>query len=363
MPRRHVIAEAIKVIFWHFCFANNSIKRRKNMHMADALLSPQVGAVMAAVSIGAIAYSVKKISREESFDEKKIPVMAVSGAFIFAAQMINFTIPGTGASGHIGGGLLLAALLGPLPALLTMAAVLIIQCLFFADGGLLALGANIFNLGVVISFIAFPLIYKPIMKSGFSRIKIFIASMLAVVVGLQIGSFGVVVETIASDITQMPFNVFLLLMQPIHLAIGIVEGLITAGILNFIYSMRPEILESAIYNKKIGQNSIKKVIIVMIILALIIGGGISIFASSMPDGLEWAIEKIIGVEGLDYNGGIYSIFGQIQEKSALMPDYEIKGKQDIGTSMAGIVGGIITLLLAGITGLAISIFKKRKLDK
>ena len=118
------------------------------MHMADALLSPAVGGAMIAVSACSIGYAIKKVESSD-VGEKKLPLMAVSGAFVFAAQMINFTIPATGSSGHIGGGMLLAGILGGFPALLTIAAVLIIQCLFFADGGLLALGANIFNMGVI----------------------------------------------------------------------------------------------------------------------------------------------------------------------------------------------------------------------
>ena len=117
------------------------------MHMADALLSPAVGGAMTVVSAAAIGYAVKKISRD-GLDEKKIPLMGVMGAFVFAGQMINFTIPGTGSSGHIGGGVLLAALLGPYPALIALASVLLIQCLLFADGGLLAYGCNVFNMGV-----------------------------------------------------------------------------------------------------------------------------------------------------------------------------------------------------------------------
>jgi cobalt/nickel transport system permease protein len=99
---------------------------------------------MCAASAAAIAFSVAKIKKDE-LCEKKVPIIGVMGAFVFAAQMINFTIPGTGSSGHIGGGILLAAMLGGSPALLAISAVLIIQCLFFADGGLLALGCNIFN--------------------------------------------------------------------------------------------------------------------------------------------------------------------------------------------------------------------------
>ena len=103
------------------------------MHMSDVLISPAVAGVMATASTGLIAYSVYKTKDE--LEEKKIPLMGVMGAFVFAAQMINFTIPGTGSSGHIGGGLLLASILGPAPAFLVMSTVLIIQALFFADGG------------------------------------------------------------------------------------------------------------------------------------------------------------------------------------------------------------------------------------
>ena len=114
------------------------------MHMADALVSATVAGTMYALSAGAAAYSVKKIRLEN--DDKKIPVMGVMGAFIFAAQMINFTIPGTGSSGHLCGGMLLTALLGPYAAFLTLISVLLIQCLFFADGGLLAFGCNVWNM-------------------------------------------------------------------------------------------------------------------------------------------------------------------------------------------------------------------------
>ena len=103
------------------------------MHMADALISPAVGGTMWAVSGGLAAYSAKKV-REEA-DDRKVPLMGVLGAFIFAAQMLNFAIPATGSSGHIGGGLLLSILLGPYAAYLVLASVLTVQALFFADGG------------------------------------------------------------------------------------------------------------------------------------------------------------------------------------------------------------------------------------
>jgi cobalt/nickel transport system permease protein len=177
------------------------------MHMSDALISTAVGSTMAAVSTGAVGYSIKKIKAADLSDGR-IPMMGVMGAFVFAAQMINFTIPGTGSSGHIGGGILLAALLGPYPAFLTITSVLIIQALFFADGGLLALGCNIFNMGFLTCFIAYPLIYKLILRKSITPKKISLAAILAVVVGLQLGAFAVVTETTVSGITELPFMVF-----------------------------------------------------------------------------------------------------------------------------------------------------------
>src|SRR5512139_4240159 len=125
------------------------------MHMADALLSPAVGGTLWVASAGALAHCSAVVRKE--LDDRKVPLMGVLGAFVFAAQMINFTIPGTGSSGHLGGGLLLAILLGPHAAFLTIASVLVVQAFFFADGGLLALGTNIFNLGVFPCFVGLPL--------------------------------------------------------------------------------------------------------------------------------------------------------------------------------------------------------------
>ena len=117
------------------------------MHMADALLSPAVAATMYVASGTAAAISIKRL--KEDNDPQKLPTMAVASALVFAGQMINYTIPGTGSSGHICGGMLLSALLGPEAGFLSMVVVLTIQCLFFADGGLMALGANIWNMALL----------------------------------------------------------------------------------------------------------------------------------------------------------------------------------------------------------------------
>jgi cobalt/nickel transport system permease protein len=337
------------------------------MHMADALLSPAVGGVMIAASAAAVVYSAVKVKKDE-LGEKKLPVMAVAGAFVFAAQMINFTIPGTGSSGHIGGGILLASMLGGFPAFLTLAAVLIIQCLFFADGGLLALGCNIFNMGVIPCLLVYPLICKPIMKKGFTYKRIMLASIVSVVVGLQLGAFAVVLQTLASGVTELPFNTFVVLMQPIHLAIGLVEGIVTAAVLSFVFKMRPEIMESSVTGAPMNKGtSVKGVVTVLIIATIVVGGALSWVASSNPDGLEWAMIKTSGTAELEAEGDVYEGAANVQGATAFMPDYDYasagEGGSSTGTGVAGIVGGTMTFALAGIVGFVISKAKKKAAAK
>ena len=356
------------------------------MHMADALLSPAVGGTMWAVSAGTIAYCSGKVRRE--IDDSKIPLMGVLGAFIFAAQMINFTIPVTGSSGHLGGGLILAILLGPYAAFLTIASVLMVQALFFADGGLLALGCNIFNLGFFPAFIAYPFIYKKIVCNKPTAANISIASMLAAIVGLQMGAFGVVLETVFSGISSLPFSTFVAMMQPIHLAIGIVEGLVTASVVSFVYKARPEIMQCAMEGHPIGSHPVRNIVLAFLAVALVTGGFVSWFASKNPDGLEWSITKVTGQEELKGpEQGVHAALKTLQERIAFLPDYsfrkpagvkkeetkpetaqagqpvlpEQKGaeepKSPVGTSVAGLVGGTITLGFAFLIGF---ILKRRK---
>ena len=336
------------------------------MHMADALLSPAVGGGMYAVSVAAIAYSVKKIKKDD-LGENKAPLMAVSGAMVFAAQMINFTIPGTGSSGHIGGGILLAALLGPFAGMLAMSSVLIIQCLVFADGGLLALGANIFNMGVIPCLIVFPLIAKNIFSASPNKKRIWAGSVISAVISLQLGAFSVVLQTTASGIAELPFIAFALLMQPIHLAIGIVEGIVTAAILTFVFAARPHILTSNISHPASHPNSgterkagsAKKIIVVFACIAVVLAAGISIFASEYPDGLEWSILNTAGTEALDAEGTVFSAFSNAQERTAFIPDYESADGEGTATPVAGIIGAVFVFVLAGIAALIIRGVKKK----
>lgn len=333
------------------------------MHMADALLSPVVGGAMSAVSAGAIGYAVHKIKKEE-LSEKKLPVMAVMGAFVFAAQMINFTIPGTGSSGHIGGGVLLAAMLGGFPALLTEAAVLIIQCLFFADGGLLALGCNIFNMGVIPCLVIYPLLFQPVLQRGLTAKRLTVASILSVVIGLELGAFAVVVETLVSGITALPFGTFAALMLPIHLAIGVVEGIVTAGILCFVLRMRPELLQSALGGAALDARvPLRGTLAALAAVTLLVGGGLSLAASSHPDGLEWSMEKVTGTTELSAEGEVHRAAAAIQERTVLLPDYDFAQGGTGGTTVAGIAGAVLTTVLAGGAGFVVVRLKKRAASK
>lgn len=344
--------------------------------MADALISPAVGGGMWAATAVLTVYSAKKVRVD--LDERKVPLMGVLGAFIFAAQMINFTIPGTGSSGHLGGGLILAILLGPYAGLLTMASILAVQAFFFGDGGLLAMGCNIFNLGFFPCFIAYPVIFKPITGKRPTPGRIMIGACLAAIIGLQLGSFSVVLETLMSGISELPFQTFLWLMQPIHLGIGIVEGLVTAAVVTFVWKARPEILEKTNAGVAYGNIAIKRVLIGLLVVAALTGGVLSWFASTNPDGLEWAIFHTSDKEELQAPRGIHGTLAEIQKNTAILPDYSFKTtEEDVvpsdvkaepkgawpevsgGTTVSGLVGGLFTLLLAGLIGYGLRLIKKQ----
>jgi cobalt/nickel transport system permease protein len=262
------------------------------MHMTDSLLSPAVGTAMYAVSAAAVTYSVVKI-KKDGIDKKKAAVAAAAGAFILAVQAVNYAIPGTGSSGHLIGAVMLAALVGAAPAMIVMASVLITQCLLLNDGGPLALGANIFNVGVIPCLIVYPLVFKPLMKKGVSTGRTVLASFVAAVAALQLGAFGVVLQTQASGITALPFAGFTLAMLPIHFVIGLVEGAAAAIILCLVCKVRPEITASTLDGAALARSvSVRRVAAAFAAAALIVGFVMPRFGSDAPDGLEWSIERV-----------------------------------------------------------------------
>lgn len=355
------------------------------MHMADALLAPAVATTMYVTSAVTAGISIKNLRKEEKLSleptSKRLPTMAVMSAMVFAGQMINYTIPGTGSSGHLCGGMLISALLGPWAGFLSMAVILAIQCLFFADGGLMALGANIWNMAFYGCFVGYYLIYKPLMGSSLfagrgqqaaTRIRIGLASIIGCVLTLQLGAFSVVIETSLSGITELPFGAFLGLMQPIHLAIGLVEGLITTAVLLFVYEARPELIRELPRNGEEKQRcSFKTTLLILGAVVLITGGGLSLLASSNPDGLEWSMfgneqEGYSANMGLDEeNFGAESKAadraGKIQEKTAFLPDYAFASDAEnvLGTSFSGIVGSAMVAVLAAMICMAGGFFRKR----
>ena len=350
------------------------------MHMADALLAPAVAATMYAASAVTVGASVKSLKKDENM--AKLPTMAVTSALVFAGQMINYTIPGTGSSGHLCGGMMLSALLGPQAGFLSMVVILTIQCLFFADGGLLALGANCWNMAFYGCFVGYYLLWRPCMRSQLfaklgskaaGRIKIVLASVLGCVLTLQMGAFSVVLETAASGITELPFGAFVGIMQPIHLAIGLVEGLITAAVLLFVYEARPELLMDV--NAKDtaeGRFSLKTTVVILAVVAAIVGGGLSLAASSNPDGLEWSMfgnaeagySENMGLDEESYgvSSGAAEVAGSIQEKTAFLPDYAFAGSDSAaGTTVSGLVGSAIVAGVAVLVCMAGGFFRKKKI--
>lgn len=298
------------------------------MHMADALLSPAVGAAAWAGAAGLLYHSARRL--EAWPDERRVPLMGVAAAFVFAAQMVNFTIPATGSSGHLGGGLLLAILLGPHAAFLAMASVLTVQALLFADGGLLALGCNILNLGFFPCFVAYPLLYRPLAggERG-TRGRVVCGSLLAALLGLQLGALGVVLATTLSGISELPFAGFLLLMLPIHGAIGLVEGLATAAVVLFLRRARPEVLEGSLAGPLPERSSFVRALLALLAMAVLTGGALSWFASTRPDGLEWAVQRTTGEEELPPRpGGLHRVLATVQRWTALLPGYDLRPAEE-----------------------------------
>ena len=350
------------------------------MHMADALLAPAVAAATFAATGVTAGVSIHKLRKDD--DPAKLPTMAVTAALVFAGQMINYTIPGTGSSGHLCGGMLLSALLGPQAGFLSMIVILTIQCLLFADGGLMALGANCWNMAFYGCFVGYYLIWRPIIRSGlFSKLgekaavraRIILASVLGCTVTLELGAFSVVLETTLSGITELPFGAFCALMLPIHLAIGLVEGLVTSAILIFVFEARPELLQEVSAREKglRGRQSLKSTIIVLAVLAAVIGGGLSLLASSHPDGLEWALfgnkdagyaeNMALDEESYGVQSGAADAAQTIQDKTSVLPDYAFPDSESAaGTTVSGLVGAAVVAAAAvGVCAVG-GFFRKRK---
>jgi cobalt/nickel transport system permease protein len=208
------------------------------MHIPDGFISTPVAAAGIVVAAGSVACAVKATSKK--MGEKQIPLMGVLAAFIFAAQMLNFPVAG-GTSGHLIGAALAAILLGPWVGVLVMTCVLIVQSLIFQDGGLLALGANIFNMGIVPCFIGYYLYRGIALPFRKRKLGIMVGGGVAAWFTVVIASVACAIELAISG--TVPLRIALPAMAGVHAFIGIGEGLITAAVLALVLATRADLLE------------------------------------------------------------------------------------------------------------------------
>lgn len=204
------------------------------MHIPDGFLDTKTWVSFWAVSFGFISISIKKA--KEELKEKTIPLMGVLGAFIFAAQMLNFPVL-NGTSGHFVGGVLAGIVLGPFAGFIVMSVVLIIQSLLFGDGGVLALGANIFNMGIIGTILGY---YIFILLNKVFKEKIYINSFIAGWLAIVLGALSCSIQLALSK--TVPIYLGLPSMVSIHALIGIGEGLITSLVLTFLYKTRKDLI-------------------------------------------------------------------------------------------------------------------------
>lgn len=206
------------------------------MHIPDGFLSTPVWVAAGAVSAAAVALSAARLGK--NMEEKQVPLMGVVGAFIFAAQMVNFPIA-SGTSGHLGGGVLAALLLGPWAGTLIMTAILVVQALLFQDGGITALGANVLNMGILsclLGFVLFRLLRRLLAGTRGALISAFITAWLMVVLSASLAAVQIALSG------TIPLRLVLPAMAGVHALIGIVEGLITTAALAFLLRVRKDLV-------------------------------------------------------------------------------------------------------------------------
>jgi cobalt/nickel transport system permease protein len=306
------------------------------MHIPDGFLSTLVSLVLWLVTILVVGYALKRVTAD--LGERQVPLMGVLAAAIFAGQMLNFTVVG-GTSGHLMGAAIATILLGPWAAILVLTCVVGIQALIFQDGGLLVMGANIFNMsiiGVTVSYFTYQTVKR--LAAGRSW-GIFAGGFIAAWLSIVVAALAVALQLAFSNTSRA--DIAIPAMAAIHALIGIGEGLITLGSLAFIYSTRPDLLkggeQSAVGGKFIWVAGL------LVALALAIA---SPLASAHPDGLEW----VAGQKGF-----LETARGPLFK---LIPDYTLPGvsNQALATILAGIIGTLIVFCVA----LAVAYTRRQK---
>jgi len=331
------------------------------MHMANELLSVPVAAGTLAIAAGGLGFICRNVRQVIAAD--KLALMGILGAFVFAAQMVNFQLPAMpGTSGHMVGAVLLAIILGPHLGAIVISSVVIIQCLIFQDGGLLALGCNIINMALVPSYLGY-FLYKTATAGPFSSLRVSIGAVLACVIAMQVSAALVPIQAALSGVLAVPFSTFLITMLGVHLLIGLIEGLITVAVLGYLQQVRPDVFVDSLPGKV--RLSRKAVLITLVIFTIVIGGGLSLLASDMPDGLEWSYAE--RPDQPDFEAAVSNDSAAIaavddfQARYAPLPDYSRRSsaigetgeaQADISagwTSFAGVVGSTVTMAAIWLT--------------
>jgi cobalt/nickel transport system permease protein len=296
------------------------------MHIPNGFLNTGVTLVTWVLTILALAYALHRTSKE--LDERQVPLVGVLAAAIFAGQMLNFAVAG-GTSGHLMGAAIAAILLGPWPAMIAMTCVVAIQALVFQDGGLVVLGANILNMGILGVLVAYA-VYRISQKLvGEKPWGIFVSGFLAAWVSIVVAALAVALQLALSG--RSPANIAIPTMAGVHALIGLGEGLITVGALAFIRATRPDLIQAG------GQSSRQSNLVwVLGLLLAVILAVASPLASAHPDGLEWAAEQMGFMETAQ--GAGYEI----------IPDYVLPGinNEALATILAGILGVLIVFGVA-----------------
>jgi len=306
------------------------------MHIPDGFLSVIVSVLLWIVSIIVVAYALKRVGQD--LNERLVPMMGVLAAAIFAGQMLNFTVAG-GTSGHLMGAAIATILLGPWAAVLVMTSVVSIQALIFQDGGLLVLGANIFNMAIVGVTVAY-FTYRTVRRlAGESRWGLLVGGFLAAWLSIVIASLAAGLELAISGTS--PANLAIPAMLGVHVIIGIGEGLITTGALAFVSATRPDLLQPT--EGKANGSAVVWVAGLLIALALVV---LAPLASAHPDGLEWVAEQQ-GFLALAQDP-VYNI----------IPDYVLPGvsNEAVATVLAGIIGTLLVFSMV----LAVALLRRSR---
>jgi cobalt/nickel transport system permease protein len=304
------------------------------MHIPNAVLDPKVSIATALIASGGLAYGLRAL-RGQLGDRTPV-LMGSMAAFLFAAQMVNFPLVVVPASGHLLGGVLAAVLLGPWAGSAVIAAVLLVQCFLFNDGGLMALGANFINMGLIGSVGGYA-IYLPIRRALGGHRGILIGAMAAAWFSVILSAGAFAVELAASgDWSRFPD--VLGWMTLVHAAIGVGEALITGMVVRFLLLTRPDLLDDGPRGEKVASAASRWGGIALAGLAISLAVAIFLapIASASPDGLEYVGQekKFLPPDDSSSEPAV----------RAPIPDYEMPGltrSKSLATAAAGVVGTLV----------------------